>query len=160
MRLSATLPWLALLPSIGSAFKFTKPDPNKKLDLSAEVITIAWTTETNDAAAYDRIDIWWNGPPGFGYELVKNFPLAAGTGEFGWNPKGVRQSLELSNMTLPSAKEYEFKAQLHLGNSTRGAGILSDKYAVEGYSRISAGHRLLQGSAGWLLVLGACMLSL
>ena len=155
MHFSNVFPWLVLSLST-TAFKFTKPDLDKKLNLSADLITVSWVAEPSDAAGYDNLELWWRGN-GFGYNLVKNYPFAVGVGEYGWNPKGERQALEQSNYTLSPGKDFYFSITAHPGNSSRGMGVQSEKYAVEGYGRISSGHQLQPRLAMWPLAVGVSL---
>ena len=152
MHFSAVVPWLALVSGI-TAFTFTKPDLDKKLNLSAETISIAWVVDPQEAAAYQNLSLQFSGRD-FSYTIVKDFPLALGTGEYGWNPKDVRDAMGATNKTLSSGKDFFFKAKMTEANSSRGAGVSSDKYAVEGYSHISPGNQLRQGLGAWLLAAG------
>ena len=147
MRYSTVLPFLALVPSI-AAFKFTKPDVDKKLNLSAESITISWTADSNDSQ-FDDVTVIFTAPS-FNAIIINLFPLAVGTGEFAWNPKDIRQALEKNNTVLPNTKDFYFQAMLG-GKTATTTRVNSEKYAVEGYSRISAGHRLHQGLGAWIL---------
>ncbi|KAK3357983.1 hypothetical protein B0T25DRAFT_540696 [Lasiosphaeria hispida] len=139
---------VALVPGL-AALEFTKPDMGKKLNLSSPEIIIAWKVDPHDGVGtedHNLVDIWWQSP-GFGYQLTKNYPLSAGESEFKWNPQEQKDALASTKIILSPEKIFVFEARVHAGvNSTRGAGVESGKYAVEGYPRISAGN---QFRVGW-----------
>jgi hypothetical protein len=129
----------AIVPGL-AAVKFTKPDVDKRLNLSADTITIAWVVEggTPEATQYQSVDIWWQGP-GFGYQLASDFPAGTvGTSEFAWKPKNVSDALLSTGTILPTDKKFYFETKFHEKNSSAGASIKSENYAVEGYPKIGA----------------------
>ncbi|KAK0639555.1 hypothetical protein B0T16DRAFT_423394 [Cercophora newfieldiana] len=130
----------ALIPSISAQVRFTKPDIDKKLNLSSESITIAWAVDNGVAEAQQVVDIWWQNDQTFGYQLVANYSNAAGTNSYAWNPQDVVDALHKSNnLALPSGKNFQFELRFHGRNDSRGSRIRSESYAVEGYSPMQTG---------------------
>lgn len=155
MHLPTTISVLAaVVPGVLGQVKFTKPDVNQKLNLSAESIIIAWTLEPESQPAKESpvVDLWWYGN-GFGHGLAVNLSSAPGVTEFEWKPQKYRDALLRTNYTLSSTKDFFFELKYHEVNSSRGTGIKSEKYAVEGYPIISSGAGRHGPSAAFMMAL-------
>ena len=143
-----------LLPSALAQVRFTKPDTDKKLNLSSPEITIAWTVDNDrNEARTPLVDIWFLAA-GFGYELKKDFPSQAGSSSLVWNPKDVVDALMSTNHSLPGGKEFQFELRFHDRNSSRGSGVLSEKYAVEGYRFMNSARGRVGVEMGAVVVAG------
>lgn len=144
---------LCLLPA-SSAFEFTLPDPNNKLNLSAPSIEIAWDREGGSGGAeYQQVDIWFQATGEsntFSWGLEAN--VSANDGNYTWDPREIKDLLTENRNTLLAAKVHHFEARLHNANSSAGAQIESDEYEVEGYDNIVSGANVMRSRNGGLLV--------
>ncbi|ORY58712.1 uncharacterized protein BCR38DRAFT_446367, partial [Pseudomassariella vexata] len=128
-------PFFLFPATLVAAFEFTSPDSNQKLNVSAP-IRVTWTS---DSSAYDQLDLWFMGVTAtgtsFGYDLKSN--ISTSVGMYNWDPYNVTQAWESTDLVLVGGKEFQFQARLHDRNTTRGAMVQSDYYAVVGYDNIS-----------------------
>lgn len=127
---------LLSIPSVIVAenFKFTSPSTDTSLNLSAP-IHITWDQGIDN---YAQLDLKWAGETasgaGFSYTLEENFTTTIG--QYQWDPANVSAALMSTDIKLSSGKKFTFEAKMHDANSSRGASVESDEYAVTGYPKI------------------------
>ncbi|KAK2004880.1 hypothetical protein LX36DRAFT_705979 [Colletotrichum falcatum] len=141
---------MVLLPLLAAAvqgLRFTGPDVDTKLNLSAP-ITITWEHERGGGteAAWTELDLWWHGGlvsgTVFGYELEANMSVSEAGGRYEWDPASVRTALAVNAGKLPAGKDYYFAATLHPPNATAPSGTsFSEKYAVEDEALVASSAR-------------------
>ncbi|KAK4444355.1 hypothetical protein QBC34DRAFT_498372 [Podospora aff. communis PSN243] len=131
MRLPLLLSSTLLLPLSLAQVRITRPDTDKKLNLSAPTITIAWAVDNGAAEASQIVDIWFQttsvGSSNLGYQLVANYTFnAAGTNSYDWNPRDEVAALKSSGVALPTEKASVFELRFHERNSSRGSTVRSE----------------------------------
>ncbi|KAK0622567.1 hypothetical protein B0T14DRAFT_601296 [Immersiella caudata] len=157
MQLKSPLSLLPLLPTLTYAqVRLTHPDPSTKINLSSPSITLTWAVDNGVAEASYVVDIWFHqvSPQKFGYELVENYPNAAGTNSYEWNPKSQVEALKKSGMVLSGGKDFMFDLRFHERNGSRGSGVVSERFAVEGFSPMSSDGVGVRVGMGAVLVGG------
>ncbi|KAH8658481.1 hypothetical protein BX600DRAFT_469179 [Xylariales sp. PMI_506] len=165
MHLLAFSTALLLLPVYAAAanFAFTSPTASTNVNLSAPV-DITWDAGS-DGTTYSQVDITWTGQSTDGalvtYALVEDLTLSAGS--YVWQPANVTTALAATQLRLASGQDSYFTADMHNANSSAGASVNSDKFAVTGYELIGSFAVATRPQMKWivsaagLLSLGLCV---
>ena len=101
----------------------------------------------DDTAWFDSFDLYFCTPDTI-FTLVEGFriPRSKQTASWDWNPADVKAQLEKNNTVLRAEELYYFNTTMRSDSGSMfPIQSISGKYGVEGYGRISSGHRLHKG---------------
>ncbi|KAF9872555.1 hypothetical protein CkaCkLH20_10052 [Colletotrichum karsti] len=147
MRPNLSFAPLLALTSVVSGLKFTAPNTNDKLNLSAPAINIEWELNNEGNPEYTEMDLSWHGEfagggGSFSHTLTENITSSNnqlnGNYSYNWDPTTILESFEKTKNRLSSEKVFYFELRRHAPNSGNAAMEPSEKYAVEGYDLVGS----------------------
>lgn len=105
---------LGLLPAAASAFEWAGPDSDLPLNLSASSVIVTWDPNSGTGSIYSQLDLFFTATSpdhdeSISWQIGTNLSLPSG--QFDWDPRSVKASLELDNTRLYAGQEHFFEAE-------------------------------------------------